>query len=437
MNFAHESKQNWPPHPEEKTTEELEEKDVAATPQEETERREASLETPLQIVRPLPQEPVFPDVSRHFTDDGNRTCERMPFDHAFYSLYNALRRMESLGEAAKDRLTEIQRIVQNFRLKTYRYDYDIFQKVITALERLETEQMQSIEGEEGDDDETHEKGVIPGFNAVINGMRRVRLRGEDPDPEDEAQAILGSLQNVRAMLEDLINEPYKPSPHGDAATVVLKKFVQGGNVVVASLEKIPIPGIHHVIPALPALSQALQALDTHLTAMANEGDYVADARANIRSLHSALQNYDDLDEPHSLVLQRVGDVVGRMKHDVDGWAALPWWQKHTALEIRGGVTKAIDFEAKMNIHNNNLKDALLILNADTGGKVRTDLRDHHSSMMKGLEDTQNTVKKASGETRMIVRETSAETNGLVQEAIEVAEDTRKKMDDSFEKTQEL
>eukprot|EP00968_Pinguiococcus_pyrenoidosus_P021417 scaffold2776_cov239-Pinguiococcus_pyrenoidosus.AAC.2 len=429
MNFAHESEQNWPPHPEEKTTEELEAKDVAATPQEETERREASLETPLQNVRPLPQEPVFPDVSRHFTDDGSRTCERMPFDQAFYSLYNALRRMESLGEAAKDRLTEIHRLLETFQPETHSYDAAVFQGVIEVLERVETARGQpSEEKEQSSVEENADQDAGPSSRQTAYAAPFPRSEAQEADPQQNPETVLEALRSVKAMLRDLRRNPYEPSPHGDCETVVAKKLVQAGKAVVSSFGD---------IPGFPALGQALQALDTHLTAMANEGDYVADARANIRSLHSALQNYDDLGEPTSPALQRVWDVVDRMKLDVDGWAALPWWQKHTALEISGGVTKAIDFEAKMNIHNNNIKDALLILNADTGGKVRTDLRDHHSSMMKGLEDTQSTVKKASGETRMIVRETSAETNGLVQEAIEVAEDTRKKMDDSFEKTQEL
>eukprot|EP00968_Pinguiococcus_pyrenoidosus_P002845 scaffold157_cov183-Pinguiococcus_pyrenoidosus.AAC.1 len=166
-----------------------------------------------------------------------------------------------------------------------------------------------------------------------------------------------------------------------------------------------------------------------------------------------------------MALRQVCHIMKTMNKDVKEWVSLTKRQKVIGADISSGVARAIDFEAKMKLHNNNLKDRLLVLILETEGRLHADVQGNHVAVVKKIEGTQEIIKKASGETRMIVRETSAETNGLVQEAIEVAEDTRKvaedtrkvaedtrkvaedtrkvaedtrkKMDDSFEKTQEL
>jgi len=316
MSFAPEAKENWPPDSEEKKSEDLEAKEVAAPDPEASESKGST-----------------PPNSNPLKDEafGDTRLDR---------IHDILRGMQPLSKDAEKERAEILGIVEGFRSKACRYDYEILQKVVKILEKAETRQDDNLEAD----------GTRPSW--IRRAVRRLPFRRRDPNSDQSTDSQLQALRKVKPLLKDLKDNPYVPSPHGGPATVAAKKLVQFGKVVVSSFS---------VVPGAAALGQALEALDTHLTAMANEGDYVADAKASMAGIHGVLSPLETTTGAQSSTqaLQNVNNVVTAMEKDVEDWVKLPKALKYTAPHP-GGVSRAVDFEMRMQIHNNNFKDALLV-----------------------------------------------------------------------------
>eukprot|EP00975_Prorocentrum_lima_P012604 2672982-Prorocentrum_lima.AAC.1 len=73
--------------------------------------------------------------------------------------------------------------------------------------------------------------------------------------------------------------------------------------------------------------------------MANEGDYVADAKASMAGIHGVLSPLETTTGAQSSTqaLHNVNNVVKAMDKDVEEWVKLPKALKYTALHP-GGVS---------------------------------------------------------------------------------------------------
>eukprot|EP00968_Pinguiococcus_pyrenoidosus_P003010 scaffold179_cov247-Pinguiococcus_pyrenoidosus.AAC.1 len=296
----------------------------------------------------------FPRVTRRVEGAGSPTTIRQPFDEAVDAITEGFEESSAL-KGLRDQ-------VDRLKTRTFRYEQKAFQDILRALEKVK-EQM----------DKARDSGEQDGTTGTTRPRPRWTLFARHKKSLDDV------CKEIEGKLAELMKEPYAPNPHGDLSTVYWKKAVQAASVVA---QVFPIPG----------LDQLLSALTAHLDAMANEGDYVADAKRHLRVLGEALillersPPHEHQKRPRRLALESLRAVTERMDVDVEEWLEAPgnandWTgpvskiKEYLAGLLRTGVSRAIDFEAKMKIHSENLAKAIGVLQVEIGAENRGVLQD--------------------------------------------------------------
>eukprot|EP00968_Pinguiococcus_pyrenoidosus_P021278 scaffold2736_cov164-Pinguiococcus_pyrenoidosus.AAC.1 len=277
--------------------------------------REETKEEPMQFTsNPLASlsesSMSFPPVSVRVQDGSRRGKVSRPFDKAFEEL---LRALEQQSPEATQEIGQLRRELERLRRTSFRWDPSTFQEAIDTLEEV----LEAATQEQG-----------PQLSRRRPKSWNFRWRRKQGSSKER-------LGHVKDKLRGLMRDAYAPSPHGEPSTVLGKKVVQG--VTLAS-HFIPIPGVSG------AIGQLMSTLNTHLDAMANEGDYVADAKANLRTLQAIMLRFEGLRQEEEedaylarqLALNRLYDVMLKMNADVEEWLSKPDKKEYFKKVVRDG-----------------------------------------------------------------------------------------------------